>query len=170
MDCPAPLAVQAEMLSSAITALTVNSSPWIRGDTPRYEIFDRRPSGRRQAAKFMSKVACIGPWTTRSWEQGMIDCTSASGLTYYRLCRQVRDLGHDCVVLAPSLIPKRSDARIKTTDGVRSLWYGSSGGRVDGVWVPDVVHEAVPDLVRAWLRSGRPAPQTPATALFPSAP
>jgi transposase len=30
------------------------------------------------------------------------------------LCRQVRDLGHDCLVVAPALIPKRSGERVKT--------------------------------------------------------
>ena len=31
-----------------------------------------------------------------------------AGPTGYGLCRQVRDLGHDCMVVAPALIPKRS--------------------------------------------------------------
>lgn len=37
-----------------------------------------------------------------------------AGPTGYGLCRQVRDLGHDCTVVAPALIPKRSGARVKT--------------------------------------------------------
>ena len=37
-----------------------------------------------------------------------------AGPTGYGLYRQVRDLGHDCTVVAPALIPKRSGERIKT--------------------------------------------------------
>jgi transposase len=35
-----------------------------------------------------------------------------AGPTGYGLYRQVRDLGHDCTVGAPALIPKRSGVRI----------------------------------------------------------
>ncbi|MER9141049.1 IS110 family transposase, partial [Mesorhizobium sp. M0830] len=73
-----------------------------------------------------------------------------AGPTGYGLCRQVRDLGHDCMVVAPALIPKRSGERIKTNrrDAV-TLARLHRAGELTGVWVPDVVHEAVRDLVRA---------------------
>ncbi len=77
-----------------------------------------------------------------------------AGPTGYGLCRQVRDLGHDCMVVAPALIPKRSGERVKTNrrDAV-TLARLHRAGELTGVWVPDVVHEAVRDLVRA----GKPA-------------
>ena len=73
-----------------------------------------------------------------------------AGPTGYGLCRQVRDLGHDCMVVAPALIPKRSGERVKTNrrDAV-TLARLHRAGELTGVWVPDVVHEAVRDLVRA---------------------
>jgi hypothetical protein len=37
-----------------------------------------------------------------------------AGPTGYGLCRQVQVLGHDCMVVAPALIPKRAGERIKT--------------------------------------------------------
>jgi transposase len=37
-----------------------------------------------------------------------------AGPTGYGLCRQVRALGHDCMVVAPALIPKRSGERVRT--------------------------------------------------------
>src|SRR6195952_5482089 len=37
-----------------------------------------------------------------------------AGPTGYGLYRQVRALGHDCIVVAPSLIPQRSGDRVKT--------------------------------------------------------
>ena len=73
-----------------------------------------------------------------------------AGPTGYGLCRQVRNLGHDCMVVAPALIPKRSGERVKTNrrDAV-TLARLHRAGELTGVWVPDVVHEAVRDLVRA---------------------
>jgi len=41
-----------------------------------------------------------------------------AGPTGYGLYRQVRELGHDCMVVAPALIPKRSAERVRRT-GVR---------------------------------------------------
>ena len=43
-----------------------------------------------------------------------------AGPTGYGLCRQVRDLGHDCMVVAPALIPKRSAERVRRTGVMRS--------------------------------------------------
>jgi transposase len=73
-----------------------------------------------------------------------------AGPTGYGLCRQVRDLGHDCTVVAPALIPRRSGERVKTNrrDAV-TLARLHRAGELTGVWVPDAVHEAVRDLVRA---------------------
>jgi transposase len=73
-----------------------------------------------------------------------------AGPTGYGLYRHVRDLGHDCMVVAPALIPKRSGERVKTNrrDAV-TLARLHRAGELTGVWVPDAVHEAVRDLVRA---------------------
>jgi transposase len=73
-----------------------------------------------------------------------------AGPTGYGLYRQMRDLGHDCMVIAPALIPKRAGERIKTNrrDAV-TLARLHRAGELTGVWVPDAVHEAVRDLVRA---------------------
>src|SRR5499427_2353016 len=73
-----------------------------------------------------------------------------AGPTGYGLYRQVRALGHDCIVVAPSLVPKRPGDRVKTNrrDAVTLARLLRDGG-LTPVWVPDVVHEAVRDLVRA---------------------
>jgi transposase len=62
----------------------------------------------------------------------------------------VRELGHDCTVVAPALIPKRSGERVKTNrrDAI-TLARLHRAGELPGAWVPDVVHEAVRDLIRA---------------------
>src|SRR6516165_296420 len=73
-----------------------------------------------------------------------------AGPTGYGLYRQVRALGHDCIVVAPSLVPKRPGERVKTNrrDAV-TLARLLRAGDLTPVWVPDAVHEAVRDLVRA---------------------
>ena len=73
-----------------------------------------------------------------------------AGPTGYGLYRQVEALGHDCMVVAPALIPKRSGERIKTNrrDAV-TLARLHRAGELTGVWAPDAAHEAVRDLVRA---------------------
>ena len=69
-----------------------------------------------------------------------------AGPTGYGLYRQVRALGHECTVVAPSLIPKKPGERVKTNrrDAV-SLARLFRAGELTAVWVPDAVH---PDAVR----------------------
>lgn len=73
-----------------------------------------------------------------------------AGPTGYGLYRQIQELGHECLVVAPALIPKRPGERVKTNrrDAV-TLARLHRAGELTGVWVPDPIHEAVRDLVRA---------------------
>jgi len=67
----------------------------------------------------------------------------------YGLYRQLKDMGHDCLVAAPSLIPKRPGDRIKTDRrDAMTLARLLRMGELTAVWVPDPHHEAVRDLVR----------------------
>jgi len=70
----------------------------------------------------------------------------------YGIQRHLSARGHDCVVVAPSLIPKRAGDRVKTDrrDAV-GLARLHRAGELTAVWVPDVGHEAMRDLVRARL-------------------
>src|SRR5438067_9968437 len=73
-----------------------------------------------------------------------------AGPTGYGLYRDIHDLGHDCVVAAPSLIPKKPGDRVKTNrrdaEGLAKLLRA---GDLTAVWVPDERHEAMRDLTRA---------------------
>jgi transposase len=72
-----------------------------------------------------------------------------AGPTGYGLYRQMQALGHDCLVVAPALIPWRSGERVKTNRrDALTLARLFRAGELSGVWVPDAVHEAVRDLVR----------------------
>jgi transposase len=73
-----------------------------------------------------------------------------AGPTGYGLYRLIRSLGHDCVVVAPSLIPSKPGDRVKTNrrDAV-NLAKLLRAGELTAVWVPDDRHEAMRDLARA---------------------
>src|SRR5229473_2378077 len=73
-----------------------------------------------------------------------------AGPTGYELYRQIKSLGHECLVVAPSLIPKKPGDRVKTNrrDAV-SLAKLLRAGELTAVWVPDRHHEAMRDLTRA---------------------
>jgi len=73
-----------------------------------------------------------------------------AGPTGYGLQRLIASLGHDCIVVAPSLVPKKAGDRVKTNrrdalDLARQL----RAGELTAVWVPDERHEAMRDLTRA---------------------
>ncbi|WP_407654381.1 IS110 family transposase [Bradyrhizobium prioriisuperbiae] len=72
-----------------------------------------------------------------------------AGPTGYGLYRLIRSLGHDCVVVAPSLIPKKPGDRVKTNRrDALNLAKLLRAGELTAVWVPDERHEAMRDLVR----------------------
>jgi transposase len=74
----------------------------------------------------------------------------------YGIQRRLTVLGHDCIVVAPSLIPRRPGDRIKTDrrDAI-NLAKLHRAGELTPVWVPDEAHEAIRDLVRARLAAVR---------------
>jgi len=70
----------------------------------------------------------------------------------YGIHRRLSARGHECVVVAPSLIPKRAGDRVKTDRrDAASLAKLHRAGELTAVWVPDCRHEAMRDLVRARL-------------------
>lgn len=73
-----------------------------------------------------------------------------AGPTGYWLQRQLTTAGVDCVVVAPSLIPKRPGNRVKTDRrDARDLVRLHRVGELVAVRVPDAEEEVVRDLVRA---------------------
>jgi transposase len=73
-----------------------------------------------------------------------------AGPTGYGLYRQIVALGHECSVVAPSLIPRKPGDRIKTNrrDALQ-LARLLRAGELTAVWVPDEAHEAVRELIRS---------------------
>ena len=68
----------------------------------------------------------------------------------YGLYRQILASGHDCEVVAPSLIPRKAGERVKTDRrDALNLARQSRSGDLTAVWVPGQEQEAIRDLTRA---------------------
>ena len=68
----------------------------------------------------------------------------------YGIHRTLTRLGEDCMVVAPSMIPRKSGERQKNDKrDAASLAVLHRGGLLTAVWVPDAAHEAMRDLIRA---------------------
>ncbi len=92
-------------------------------------------------AKLVSKLAAKYRRLTFCYE---------AGPTGYGLHRLIESLGHDCMVVAPSLIPKKAGDRVKTNRrDALGLVKLLRAGELTAVWVPDARHEAMRDLTRA---------------------
>ena len=82
----------------------------------------------------------------------------------YRIQRQLSAHGPECIVVAPSLIPKRTGDRVKTDrrNGA-TLAKLHRAGELTAVWVPDPGQEAMRDLGACPSRCGAgAAPGAPA--------
>lgn len=73
-----------------------------------------------------------------------------AGPTGYALYWQLAELGVECQVVAPTLIPVKAGDRVKTDRrDAEKLARLYRAGELTAVWVPDRSHEALRDLVRA---------------------
>ena len=112
-------------------------------------------SGLREEARYFGKIANNADTLSRLAAKlsrkgcGLRFCYEA-GPCGYGIHRHLTRLGHDCAVVAPSLIPRRPGDRVKTDRrdclGLAKL---DRAGELTAVWVPDADHEAMRDLVRA---------------------
>lgn len=82
-------------------------------------------------------------------EKATLKSCYEAGVCGFVLSRQLIDMGYDCVVIAPSLIPKKSGDRVKTDkkDALK-LARLLRAGELTPVYVPDEATEAVRDLLR----------------------
>lgn len=102
------------------------------------EIPNNPESVRKLVARLNKQFAC----------ELLLFCYEA-GPCGYVLYRQLLDLGHHCMVVAPSRIPKIPGERVKTDRRDASkLARMLRRGDLPPVWVPDKRQEAMRDLVR----------------------
>lgn len=83
-------------------------------------------------------------------KHGELDFCYEASCCGYGIHRQLTALGHRCMVIAPSMIPRKPGERIKTDRrDSQKLAILHRSGDLTSVWVPDTTHEALRDLVRA---------------------
>src|SRR5271157_2503703 len=79
-----------------------------------------------------------------------------AGPTGYVVYWQLAELGIQCEVVAPTLVPVKAGDRVKTDRrDAEKLARCYRSGDLTPVWVPDAAHEALRDLVRARLAAKR---------------
>jgi transposase len=111
-----------------------------RGEIRQLGVFDNRPQLLRKLATRLSKG---GPHLSFCYEAG--PCS-------YGLHRLLTDRGHDCVVVAPSLIPMKAGDCVKPDRrDALMLAKGHRAGELTPIWIPDAAHEAMP----TWCAPGR---------------
>jgi len=121
---------------SSITVAVAESGR--RGDVRHWGAISNRADAVR---KLIEKLAKGGRELHFCYEAGPCG---------YGLYRQLTGLGHDCEVVAPSLIPVKAGDRVKS-DRRDALMLAKlhRAGELTAVWVPDAAHEAMRDLIRA---------------------
>jgi transposase len=108
------------------------------GEVRQLGTFANRPEVLRKLVERLTRRGC------------QLSFCYEAGPCGYGLHRFLSELGHGCIVVAPSLIPIKSGDRIKTDrrDAIM-LAKLHRAGELTAVWVPDGAHEAMRDLVRA---------------------
>jgi transposase len=111
--------------------------------------------GRSGEVRFVGEIDNTGAATAKlvrklgAKYQRLTFCYEA-GPTGYGLYRQIKSLGYECIVVAPSLIPKKAGNRVKTNRrDATELAKLLRANELTAVWVPDPAHEAMRDLTRA---------------------
>ena len=117
--------------------------------------------GRRGAVREHGQIANTPAALTRLLNKlakpgAVLRLCYEAGPCGYGIQRHLSAAGHECVVVAPSLIPRRPGDRIKTDrrDAI-NLAKLHRAGELTPVWIPDLAHEAMRDLVRARLAAVR---------------
>jgi len=105
---------------------------------------------REEIANQPKEIAKLVERLNREFEGEVLLFCYEAGPCGYGLYRQLLALGHDCQVVAPSLIPRKPGERIKTDRrDARKLAQALRSGDLTAVWVPDEEQEAMRDLTRA---------------------
>ncbi len=108
------------------------------------------PDYRGEIANKPKTVAKLIQRLSEECGGGVVLFCYEAGPCGYGLYRQIVESGHDCQVVAPSLIPRKPGERIKTDrrDALK-LSRLLRAGELTAVWVPDEEQEAMRDLTRA---------------------
>lgn len=110
--------------------------------------------GRSGAVRFIGVIPntpeAVHKMAKQLARHGELDFCYEASRCGYGIHRQLTAVGHRCMVVAPSMIPRKPGERIKTDrrDSAKLAILHRSGD-LTPVWVPDTTHEALRDPVRA---------------------
>src|SRR5882757_8788236 len=107
---------------------------------------------------FPNTAAALGKLVKRLRQAGSgpLKFCYEAGPCGYGVHRTLTRLGEDCMVVAPSMIPRKSGDRQKNDKrDAASLAVLHRGGLLTAVWVPEAAHEAMRDLIRTRLAAVR---------------
>ena len=144
---PRPIHIEGEQAMKKLTryigldqhmlSIVVGVADYGRSEPKR---FGEIPSSPEAMRKLAAKLGKDGHPLSFCYEAGPCG---------YGLYHQLQRLGHECVVVAPSLTPRKPGERIKTDRrDALSLARQHRAGDLTPVWVPDREQEAIRDLVR----------------------
>jgi len=120
-------------------------------DTIAVSVADASGGKARYFGEVSTRPAAIKKLLKHLSPQGeLVSYCYEAGPCGYTLYRQITQLGHECIVVAPSLIPRRPGDRVKTDRrDSEALARLHRAGELTAVWVPDEEQEAMRDLTRA---------------------
>ena len=112
------------------------------GDVGKATFYGTIPNTTAALEKLVTRLRAAG--------SGPLKFCYEAGPCGYGMHRTLTRLGEDCLVAAPSMIPRRSGDRQKNDKrDASALAVLHRGGLLTAVWVPDAAHEAMRDLIRA---------------------
>jgi transposase len=126
--------------------IAVSLAPSDSTEVRRYGILGGQ---HEDVLKLLKKLQAAHPGTVLKF------CYEA-GPRGYPLCRFIRQHGAECLIVAPSKVPRQPGDRVKTdrrdADQLARLLRA---GELTGIYVPDPQDEAVRDLIRARYQVGK---------------
>jgi transposase len=125
------------------------------GEAGKATAYGTIPNTSAALQKLVTRLRQASPTSPGATSGPMRFCYEA-GPCGYGIHRTLTTLGEDCVVVAPSMIPRKSGERRKNDKrDAAALATLHRGGLLTAIWVPDVAHEAMRDLIRARLAAVR---------------
>ena len=122
----------------------------VHKDTIAVSIADAGRSKARYYGTIKHTTAAVSSLLKQINPDGeVLELCYEAGPCGYGLYHQLCSSGHECQVVAPTLIPQRASDKVKTDrrDSLR-LAELLRAGELTPVWVPDAEQEAIRDLVR----------------------
>ena len=148
---------ESETVSGQVPSSEINYAAYVGLDVHKDTIAVAvAPAGRESPANYgelantPTAIGKLADKLARRYDGEVIQFCYEAGPCGYEVYRQLKGLGFDCAVVAPSRIPKAPGERIKTDrrDACKLARLLRSG-ELTSVWVPGEEQEAMRDLVRA---------------------